>query len=119
MSLNFSRLTMIKNDIMVGAILMGDKLEFTEFKELIRNKTELSGKRMQLLRSGKPQEPVIGRIVCSCNNVGEGNLISSINMNKITNFDALCLATGAGTGCGSCRPEVKAILLTQLNPVAL
>lgn len=109
----------IKDDIMVGAILMGDKSEFIEFKELIRNKTELSDKRMKLLRSGKPQEPVIGRIVCSCNNVGEGNLISAIKMNKITNFDALCLATGAGTGCGSCRPEVKAILLTQLNPVAL
>lgn len=43
----------IYQDKLVGAILIGDKNEFLEFKELIANKTELSDKRLQLLRSGK------------------------------------------------------------------
>jgi ferredoxin-nitrate reductase len=39
---------------------------------------ELSEKRLQLLRSGKAVEPVIGKLICSCNNVGEGNLANKI-----------------------------------------
>lgn len=99
----------VYNHRLVGAILLGDKAEFTEFKDLIKNGTELSDKRLTLLRSGKVTEPVIGKIVCSCNNVGEGNILAKIKSN-VTNFEQLCLATGAGTGCGSCKPEVKAIL---------
>ncbi|MCR9067064.1 MAG: FAD-dependent oxidoreductase, partial [Cytophagales bacterium] len=40
----------IHEDRLVGAILLGDKAEFAEFKELIESKTELSEKRLQLLR---------------------------------------------------------------------
>jgi len=104
----------VHNQKLVGAILMGDKAEFPEFKALIKNGTELSEKRLTLLRSGKVTEPVIGKIVCSCNNVGEGNIIAKIK-NNVINFDQLCLATGAGTGCGSCKPEVKAILDKHLQ----
>ena len=99
----------IHNDRLVGTILIGDKSEFLEFKELIANKTELSEKRLQLLRSGNKAEPVIGKLVCSCNNVGHGNITNKIT-EGCTNLQQLCTATGAGTGCGSCRPEVKRIL---------
>jgi len=104
----------IKDNIMVGAILFGDKLEFAEFRDLIKNKTELSEKRLTLLRSGASAKPIKGQIVCSCNNVGTGNLIDEIN-NNVTNFEDLCKTTGAGTVCGSCRPEVNAILLQNLK----
>ncbi|QCR22876.1 nitrate reductase [Pontibacter sp. SGAir0037] len=99
----------IHQDRLVGAILIGDKSEFQEFRELISNKTELSEKRLQLLRSGSKAEPVIGKLVCSCNNVGSGNIKNKI-AEGCTDFKQLCTATGAGTGCGSCRPEVKQIL---------
>ncbi len=94
---------------MVGAILIGDKSEFLEFKELISNKIELSEKRMQLLRSGKKAEPVKGKLVCSCNNVGKGNLEEKIALG-CTDLNILCSTTGAGQGCGSCKSEVKKIL---------
>jgi ferredoxin-nitrate reductase len=68
----------IHNDRLIGAILIGDKSEFLEYRNLIENKIELSEKRLQLLRSGKNPEPVIGKLVCSCNNVGEGNLLNKI-----------------------------------------
>lgn len=99
----------IQNDRLVGAILIGDKTEFLEFKELIQNKIELSEKRLQLLRSGKKAEPVIGKLVCSCGNIGEGNIINKIKEGH-TELKGLCQAAGAGLGCGSCRPEVQTIL---------
>jgi ferredoxin-nitrate reductase len=105
----------VHNDKLVGAILIGDKSEFLEFKELIENKLELSEKRLQLLRSGKITEPVIGKLVCSCNNVGEGNLINKIK-DGCKDHLQLCQLTGAGMGCGSCRPEVKTILDKHVNP---
>lgn len=104
----------VHNDKLVGAILIGDKSEFLEFRNLIENKMELSEKRLQLLRSGKTAEPVIGKLVCSCNNVGEGNLVNKIKEGCKDHLQ-LCQLTGAGMGCGSCRPEVKAILDAQVN----
>jgi ferredoxin-nitrate reductase len=99
----------IHNDKLVGAILIGDKTEFLEFKDLIQNKIELSDKRLELLRSGKKAEPVIGKLVCSCGSIGEGNIENKIK-EGCTELKALCLASGAGMGCGSCRSEVQAIL---------
>lgn len=99
----------IHNDRLVGAILIGDKSEFLEFRDLIQNKIELFEKRLELLRSGKKAEPVIGKLVCSCGGVGEGNLEQKIR-EGCTTLPSLCQAAGAGMGCGSCKPEVKAIL---------
>lgn len=108
----------IHQDRLVGAILIGDKSEFIEFRDLIQQKTELSDKRLELLRSGKKGTPVIGKLVCSCGNVGEGNILEKIAAG-CNNLQQLCQASGAGMGCGSCKPEVKALLeKSVLKPAA-
>jgi ferredoxin-nitrate reductase len=99
----------IYQDRLVGAILIGDKDEFREFREWITGGIELNERRLQLLRSGTRVQPVLGRLVCSCNNVGTDNLRQKI-AEGCSDLAALCSVTGAGTGCGSCRPEVKRIL---------
>ena len=99
----------IHHDRLVGTILIGDKSEFQEFRELIANKIELSDKRIQLLRSGNKANPVLGKLVCSCNNVGSENIRNKV-LGGCTNMKDLCAQTGAGTGCGSCKPEVQRIL---------
>ena len=104
----------IHEDKLVGAILIGDKSEFLEFRDLIANKTELSEKRLQLLRSGSPADPVLGKLVCSCNNVGSENIRKKVEDGCHT-MNELCKVTGAGTGCGSCRPEVKRLLAKALQ----
>ncbi len=104
----------IHNDRLVGAILIGDKTEFNEFRELIENKMELSEKRLLLLRSGKKAEPVMGKLVCSCGTVGEGNIVQKMK-EGCCELKTLCAASGAGMGCGSCRPEVQAILDNYLT----
>ena len=100
---------LIHQDRLVGAILIGDKVEFQEFRELIANQTELSDRRLQLLRNGSKAAPVLGKLVCSCHNVGLGNLRQAI-AGGCDSLPELCARTGAGTGCGSCRPEVQRIL---------
>ena len=103
----------IHQDRLVGAILIGDKSEFLEFRDLIANRTELSDKRLRLLRSGQAAPPVLGQLVCSCNNVGADNLRQAIAAGCGT-LKKLCATTGAGTGCGSCGPEVQRLLATEL-----
>ena len=108
-SMRYYKKCIIKDDRLVGAVLVGDKSEFAEFKNLIENRVELSEKRLQLLRSGKKTEPVIGKLVCSCNQVGEGNLQTLIAMGH-RNLNGLCELSGAGLGCGSCKPEIQQML---------
>jgi ferredoxin-nitrate reductase len=108
----------VHEDRLVGAILIGDKSEFLEFRDLIANKTELSEKRLQLLRNGNKADPMLGKLVCSCNNVGSENIRKKIEDNCHT-MNELCQATGAGTGCGSCRPEVKRLLDQALQNMTL
>ncbi|MGI4866888.1 MAG: molybdopterin-dependent oxidoreductase [Janthinobacterium lividum] len=107
---------LVYQDRLVGAILIGDKSEFREFRELIANKIELGSKRAQLLRGGSQAAPVLGKLVCSCNSVGADNLRQTI-ASGCGSLKALCASTGAGTGCGSCRPEVQRILEASLVAV--
>ncbi len=104
----------IHGDRLVGAILIGDKTEFLEFRDLISKKIELSEKRLSLLRSGTKMEPVIGKLVCSCSGVGEGNLINKIR-EGCSDLLQLCQLSGAGMGCGSCKPEVRSLLAREMG----
>ncbi|MHA7057943.1 molybdopterin-dependent oxidoreductase [Aquimarina sp. M1] len=110
----FYKKCIVKNDWLVGAILMGDKSEFPDFKRLIEEKIELSEKRDELLRSSQPDEPILGKLICSCSQVGEGNLKQIIE-SGCEDFSELCIKTGAGLGCGSCKPEVKEVLHTVMQ----
>jgi ferredoxin-nitrate reductase len=104
----------VHNDRLVGAILMGDKTEFADFKSLIEDRIELSDRRQELLRGKSTKEPVLGKLVCACGNVGAGNIENSIQTG-CTDFRELCQKTGAGLGCGSCKPEIKHILMQMSN----
>ena len=99
----------VKDDLLIGAVLMGDKNEFAEFKTMIESKIEMSEKRNTLLRGATNDVPVLGKLVCSCSQVGAGNIEEAIQ-NGCTNFTELCNKTGAGLGCGSCKTEVREIL---------
>lgn len=112
----FYKKCIVKNDTLKGAILMGDKNEFAEFKRLIEEEIELSEKRDELLRGATASEPMKGELICSCSQVGEGNIQEAI-ARGCTEFNKLCSETGAGLGCGSCKPEVKAVLDKELKAV--
>ncbi|MGZ4960024.1 MAG: molybdopterin-dependent oxidoreductase [Methylomonas sp.] len=72
--------------------------------------------RLALL-SGQPPKGQrdIGRIVCSCFNVGEKTILQSIGEHKLQSIAAIGDCLSAGTGCGSCLPELKALLLKSVK----
>ncbi len=113
-SQRFYKKCIVKDDTLKGAILMGDKNEFAEFKRLIEEEIELSEKRNELLRGASNTVPLKGKLICSCSQVGEGNVLDVI-ASGCDNFNKLCAETGAGLGCGSCKPEVKALMHKQLT----
>lgn len=113
-SKRFYKKCIVKDDTLKGAILMGDKNEFAEFKRLIEDEIELSEKRNELLRGASNAIPLKGKLVCSCSQVGEGNILDTI-AGGCSDFSELCSQTGAGLGCGSCKPEVKEIMNKQLQ----
>ena len=61
--------------------------------------------------------PDPGATVCSCLNVGINTLRTAI-ADGATSVDKLGECTGAGTNCGSCKPELAALLAELKTPVA-
>jgi ferredoxin-nitrate reductase len=104
----------INNDVLIGTVLIGDKNEFAEYKTLIEERIELGDKRDVILRSGQKATPVKGKLVCSCSQIGIGNLEETIT-SGCTDYAELCKITGAGMGCGSCKPEIKNIFNQSLS----
>ncbi len=109
---------LVRNNRVVGAILLGDRSAFAQLQALITEGLELEVPPHRLLQNMESTEPPEGPIVCSCYNVGEGNLKRAI-ADGYTELETLCQRTRAGTGCGSCRPEVQRLLETWRHRTAV
>ena len=75
-------------------------------------KLELSTADRLALLTGKPPAGVeeTGRIVCACFNVGEKTISAAIKEQGLENVEQIGRCVKAGTNCGSCIPELKALL---------
>jgi assimilatory nitrate reductase catalytic subunit len=60
-----------------------------------------------------------GRKVCVCMNVGANIILDAISEKNLGNVAAISDATGAGSGCGSCKPEIERLLGQQRAAVAV
>ena len=65
--------------------------------------------------AGRPDP---GAVVCTCFNVGINTIRNAIQTQGLANVEAIGAALQAGTNCGSCRPELKALLETAATPIA-
>ncbi len=73
---------------------------------------------MQALAGRAPaDQPDPGTTVCACMGVGINTLRSAVAAGA-TSVDALGAATCAGTSCGSCKPELAALLAQVAPPMA-
>jgi ferredoxin-nitrate reductase len=95
----------LEDDRVVGALLLGEKQEFAALKDLIDSGLELGETRRTLLRSGSVPREGTGKLICSCLSVRESTLNEAVAAGA-DSVEKLMSATGAGTGCGSCRPEL-------------
>jgi assimilatory nitrate reductase catalytic subunit len=65
--------------------------------------------------AGRPgaDQPDPGPMVCACMNVGRNTILTAIDEGALT-VAALGGKTGAGTSCGSCQPELRALVALAL-----
>jgi assimilatory nitrate reductase catalytic subunit len=75
-------------------------------------KTELDKAERMAILTGKPPLGVadVGTIVCACFNVGEKTIQTAIKEQGLKTVQEVGRCLKAGTNCGSCVPEIKALL---------
>ncbi len=75
-------------------------------------KTTLDKSERMALLTGRPPIGVtdVGTIVCACFNVGEKTIQSAIKEKGLKTHQEVGRCLKAGTNCGSCVPEIKALL---------
>ena len=106
----------IRNGQLAGAILLGDSLRAASLHQYFDQGSELPENRAELLfpMSGEAKPLTMAYVpdsaqICNCNGVSKGRLVEAVQ-SGCRSLKALCDATRAGTGCGSCKPQVQAIL---------
>jgi assimilatory nitrate reductase catalytic subunit len=78
---------------------------------LFAEETLTQATRVAIL-SGRAVKPGsdAGPIVCSCFSVGRSTLLRAIRTQALVSAEAIGRALRAGTNCGSCVPEIKALV---------
>ena len=76
------------------------------------DKENLNDKDKAFLLSGRPGEASddAGVSICACFGVGRNTILKAIVEDKLDSVDAIGKALQAGTNCGSCIPELAALL---------
>lgn len=73
------------------------------------------GAAPQALTGAPPaDQPDPGPVLCACFSVGVNTILTAIETEGLMSVEAIGAALGAGTNCGSCRPEL-ADLLTRFE----
>ena len=114
---NVYKKVIVRDSKVTGAILLGDGLTvprilqaFDRGEALPENRSELlfplSADAMPMLNvEDLPDDAQI----CNCNGVTKAKIVAAVD-NGNRSLKAVCDATRAGTGCGSCKMQVQAVL---------
>lgn len=68
--------------------------------------------------AGRPglDRPDPGATVCACFDIGVNTIVEAIAKRGLVTVDCLGAALRAGTNCGSCRPELRALIARYAPP---
>ncbi len=91
-----------------------------DWLELLFEKSKINGNERIALLAGKPlsQQKERGPTVCACFNVGSETIRQAIRERRITSVEQITAELKAGGNCGSCLPELKALLHEVRNKSA-
>jgi NAD(P)H-nitrite reductase large subunit len=119
----------VRNNRLAGAIVIGDGAVVPSLLQAFADGNELSDNRAELLfpfaESGSKSpisSPAVDRMpdaarVCDCNGVSKAQIVEAV-LGGARSLQTVCALTRAGTGCGSCKPEVQAILAATCEQLA-
>lgn len=66
--------------------------------------------RAALLAGGVVRNNARGPVVCACHHVGRTAILDAVARQGASSLDDIGRLLGAGTGCGSCRPELRRLM---------
>ncbi|MFA1710646.1 nitrite reductase large subunit NirB [Peribacillus frigoritolerans] len=109
---------MIRNGKISGAVLFGDTKESNTLLSMINKNADVS----EYLNVGT-SEPSVSlvtsmsneEIICGCNGVTKGDIVTAIESNGLTNIEEVKGCTSASRSCGGCKPLVGDILELTLG----
>ncbi|MGG4482949.1 nitrite reductase large subunit NirB [Paenibacillus illinoisensis] len=110
---------LLRDNIMVGAVLFGDVTDSAELQKLIKQKTEMTDELYASLmgtgcgghkKAASVETMAEDEIVCGCNGVTKGTIVDAITNQGLTSVDEIKACTGATRSCGGCKPVVEQIL---------
>jgi nitrite reductase (NADH) large subunit len=106
----------VRDGQLAGAILLGDPDAAPSLQHVFDRAASLPDNRAELLfptmRADAPASAAAlpdDAQICNCNGVTKGRIAKAV-ADGCRSLRALCDATRAGTGCGSCKPQVQQVL---------
>jgi nitrite reductase (NADH) large subunit len=101
---------------LVGAIMLGENATTPRLLQLFDREEAIPENRAELLFPLSGDAPAFNVAdlpddaqICNCNGVSKGQIVAAVKSGK-RSLKMLCDATRAGTGCGSCKTQVQALL---------
>lgn len=103
-----ARVAVIRDGKLVGAIFADRDPVAVSRNHL----ASLLGQAPDGVLAGRPgaDRPDPGPVVCSCFGVGVNTILRAIETDGLMTVEAIGAALSAGTNCGSCKPELAALL---------
>jgi nitrite reductase (NADH) large subunit len=110
---------LIKEGMIVGAVLFGDTSEGNRLLNLIKKEADISA---YITAEHKEQEGVSlveaiadEEIICGCNGVTKGAIVNAIQSQGLTTVEQVKGCTNASRSCGGCKSLVSDILAYTLG----
>ncbi|MFV2060449.1 MAG: nitrite reductase large subunit NirB [Gammaproteobacteria bacterium] len=116
------RKIVVQNNRVKGAVMYGDTIDGTWYFDLMRDETDISEFRENLLfgqahlgDSGHGEENRVVALsdraeICGCNGVCKGDIVKAITDKKLFTLEEVRAHTKASSSCGSCTGLVEALL---------
>lgn len=110
---------LLRDNIMVGAVLFGDITDSAELQKWIKQQAVMTDDLYASLmgtgcgghkKAASVETMPEDEIVCGCNGVTKGAIVDAITNQGLSSVDEIKACTGATRSCGGCKPVVEQIL---------
>jgi len=116
-SLGVYKKLLLKDNRLRGVILVGDIDDEHIYQDWLRNGTDLTPHRRQILFPPRDADPGLevadmpdSETICGCNGVRKGDIIQAIHQHGIVTLRQLREKTRASTSCGTCTGLCEKLL---------
>jgi nitrite reductase (NADH) large subunit len=107
------RKLIVRGDRLIGAVLLGDTTLGPRLADALRRGTPLPPALLSsndLLSDASDDCEGDDMLVCSCLSVTRGRILEVARSHDLAELETITRVTGAGGGCGTCRPNVASVL---------